>query len=100
MKASAIGAALGLLAVLTVYALLRVTPWWWLWGAAIFLAGYTLLALVAPIWLVPLFYRLTPLPDGDLRARLLALARRVGVPVTRRVGSWTSRARAAPRTPR
>jgi STE24 endopeptidase len=81
-KAALLGAALGLLAVLTVYALLRVTPWWWLWGAAIFLAGYTLLALVAPIWLVPLFYRLTPLPDGDLRARLLALARRVGVPVT------------------
>jgi STE24 endopeptidase len=81
-KATLIGAGLGLLAVVTVYALLRVTPWWWLWGAAIFLAGYTLLALVAPIWLVPLFYRLTPLPDGDLRARLLALARRVGVPVT------------------
>ena len=58
------------------------TPWWWLWGAAVFLAGYALLALVAPIWLVPLFYRLTPLPDGDLLARLLALAGRVGVPVT------------------
>ena len=81
-KATLIGAGLGLLAVVTVYALLRVTPWWWLWGAAIFLAGYTLLALVAPIWLVPLFYRLTPLPDGALRARLLALAGRVGVPVT------------------
>ena len=82
MKAALIVATLGLLAVLTVYALLRVTPWWWLWGAAIFLAGYTLLALVAPIWLVPLFYRLTPLPDGELLARLLTLARRVGVPVT------------------
>jgi STE24 endopeptidase len=82
MKAALIGAVLGLLAVLTVYALLRVTPWWWLWGAAIFLAGYALLALVAPIWLVPLFYRLTPLPDGELLARLLALTRRVGVPVT------------------
>jgi len=31
---------------------------------------------------VPLFYRLTPLPDGPLRTRLLALAGRVGVPVT------------------
>lgn len=82
MKAALIGAGLGLLAILTIYGLLRVTAWWWLWGAAIFLAGYTLLALVAPIWLVPLFYRLTPLPDGDLLARLLALARRVGVPVT------------------
>ena len=82
VKAGVIGAALGLLAVLIIYALLRVTPYWWLWGAAAFLAGYTLLALVAPIWLVPLFYRLTPLPDGDLRTRLLALAGRVGVPVS------------------
>jgi STE24 endopeptidase len=81
-KAAVIGAILALLATLIVYGLLRVTPWWWLWGAAIFLAGYALLALVAPIWLVPLFYRLTPLPDGALLARLLALARRVGVPVT------------------
>lgn len=82
VKAGLIGGMLGLLAVLIIYALLRVTPWWWLWGAAIFLAGYALLALVAPIWLVPLFYRLTPLPDGELLTRLLALARRVGVPVT------------------
>jgi Zn-dependent protease with chaperone function len=64
------------------YGLLRLTSWWWLWGAAAFLTGYTLLALVAPIWLVPLFYRLTPLRDGPLRTRLLALADRVGVPVT------------------
>lgn len=64
---------------------MRVTPWWWLWGAAVFLAGYALLALVAPIWLVPLFYRLTPLPDGEIKTRLLALAGRVGVPVT---GVW------------
>jgi STE24 endopeptidase len=81
-KAALIGGILGLLAAETVYALLRLTSWWWVWGAAVFLAGYALLALVAPIWLVPLFYRLTPLPDGEVRARLLALARRVGVPVT------------------
>ena len=81
-KGALIGGILGLLAAETVYALLRVTPWWWLWGAGIFLAGYALLALVAPIWLVPLFYRLTPLPDEALRTRLLALTRRVGVPVT------------------
>jgi STE24 endopeptidase len=34
---------------------------------------------------VPLFYRLTPLADGDLRARLLALAERAGVPA---IGVW------------
>jgi STE24 endopeptidase len=80
-KAALIGGALALLAIEIVYGLLRATAWWWLWGAGAFLAGYALLALVAPIWLVPLFYRLTPLPDGPLRTRLLALAGRVGVPV-------------------
>jgi STE24 endopeptidase len=84
-KAAAVGGTLGLLAVEIVYGLMRWSPWWWLWGAVIFLVGYALLALVAPIWLVPLFYRLTPLPDGPLKSRLLALAARVGVPVT---GVW------------
>jgi STE24 endopeptidase len=81
-KAALLGGVLGLAAVEVIYGLLRLTQWWWLWGAATFLAGYALLALVAPIWLVPLFYRLTPLPDGPLRTRLMALAARVGVPVT------------------
>ena len=81
-KAALLGGALGLIAVEIVYALMRWSAWWWLSGAAIFLAGYALLALVAPVWLVPLFYRLTPLADGPLRSRLLALAARVGVPVT------------------
>jgi STE24 endopeptidase len=81
-KAAAVGAVLGLMAVEVVYALLRLTPLWWLWASAAFLTGYALLALIAPVWLVPLFYRLTPLPDGPLREQLLALARRVGVPVT------------------
>lgn len=80
-KAALLGGALGLAAVEIVYGLLRLSSWWWLWGAVAFLAGYALLALVAPVWLVPLFYRLTPLPDGPLRTRLLALADRVGVPV-------------------
>jgi STE24 endopeptidase len=84
-KAALLGGALGLLAAEIVYGLLRMTPWWWLWGAALFLAGYALLALIAPIWLVPLFYRLTPLPDGELKTRILALADRVRVPVT---GVW------------
>lgn len=84
-KTALIGGALGLAAVEVVYGLMRWSPWWWLWGALVFLGGYALLALVAPVWLVPLFYRLTPLADGPLKSRLLALAARVGVPVT---GVW------------
>jgi STE24 endopeptidase len=85
VKGALIGGSLAVAGVLVVYALLRSTPWWWLWAAAAFSAGYTLLAFVMPVWLVPLFYRLTPLAEGDLRARLLRLADRARVPA---VGVW------------
>jgi len=41
--------------------------------------GIALLTAAVPIWLVPLFYRLTPLEDPVLRDRVLRLAARMGV---------------------
>ena len=84
-KAALLSGALGLAAVEVVYALLRATPLWWLWAAAAFLAANVALAFVFPVWIAPLFYRLTPLADAGLSERLLALARRAGV---RAVGVW------------
>jgi STE24 endopeptidase len=79
-KALAIGGVLGVLAVEVVYALLRWSDaWWWLWAGAVLAGGAVLLTAVVPIWLVPIFYRLTPLQDPALRARLLALAERMRV---------------------
>ena len=85
LKASALGGSLGLAGVAVIYGLLRLTPWWWLIAAAVFFVGYVLMTFVVPVWVLPLFYRLTPLPPGPLRERLLALADRAGVPV---VGVW------------
>lgn len=85
VKAAAIGGALALAGAELAYALLRLTPWWWLLSALAFFAAAVLLTLVAPVWLLPLFYRLTPLAEGPLRARLVSLAARAGVPV---LGVW------------
>jgi STE24 endopeptidase len=79
LKAALIGVALGLAAVEIVYALLALTPLWWIAAAAVFIVAQIAMAAVLPIWIVPLFYRLTPLADHGLRDRLLALARRAGV---------------------
>ena len=87
VKGGLIGGGLLLIGAELVYGLMRATEWWWLWAAGVFLAGYALLAWVAPIWLLPLFYRLTPLEDGELRHRLVALANGVGVPV---FGVWVA----------
>ena len=79
LKAALIGGALGLAAIEIVYALLALTPLWWLATAAVFIAAQIAMTAVLPIWIVPLFYTLTPLADAGLRERLLALARRTGV---------------------
>ena len=79
LKAALIGGALALAAIEIVYALLALTPLWWLAAAAVFIAAQIALTAVLPIWIVPLFYRLTRLTDDGLRDRLLALARRAGV---------------------
>jgi STE24 endopeptidase len=85
LKAAALAGIVALAGIEVVYGLLRVTPWWWLVAAAVFFAASVLMTLVAPIWVLPLFYRLRPLGPGPLRERLLALAARVGVTV---IGVW------------
>jgi STE24 endopeptidase len=57
-----------------IYALLAYQPqWWWLWATLIILIFSVLMANLAPVLLFPLFYKLTPLPEGELTQRLLAL---------------------------
>lgn len=50
--------------------------WWWLWGWGAVVAFQLLLSVLAPIFILPLFNRFTPLPEGSLRERLFALAAR------------------------
>ena len=50
--------------------------WWWLWAWAAVLAFQLAMAVLAPVLIMPLFNKFTPLPEGGLRDRLLELARR------------------------
>src|SRR2546427_602096 len=79
LKAVLIGGALGLAAVELVYAFLELTPLWWLVAAAGFFAAPIALTAVLPVWIVPLFFRLVPLADDGLRARLFAFGAPAGV---------------------
>jgi STE24 endopeptidase len=65
-----------------VWALLRSSPqYWWLLAAAIFTVILVVLAQLAPVLLLPLFYRFTPLDRPVLVERLIALATRAGTRV-------------------
>lgn len=50
--------------------------WWWLWAWGALLAFQLLMVLLAPVLIMPLFNKFTPLPEGTLRDRLLKLAGR------------------------
>ena len=50
--------------------------WWWLWAWAVILGFQLLLTVLAPVLILPLFNKFTPLPEGTLRERLVRLANR------------------------
>lgn len=82
------------------YAMIRHMPGrWWLAASVGWFLLLVLMSKIAPAIIVPLFYRLRPLPDRDLADRLLALARRCGVRITRvfeiRLSKETKKANAA-----
>ena len=51
---------------------------WWLWAWGCVLGFQLLMVVLAPVLILPLFNKLTPLPEGSLRERLLELGRRTG----------------------
>lgn len=56
----------------------RAGPTWWIWGFALMLGFQLLMLVLYPKVILPLFNKLTPLPEGELRTRLMALADRTG----------------------
>ncbi|HEX7859672.1 MAG TPA: M48 family metallopeptidase [Verrucomicrobiae bacterium] len=62
--------------------ILKLVDWmgslWWLWAWAAVLSFQLLMVVLAPIIIMPLFNKFTPLPEGPLRDRLLRLGERTG----------------------
>jgi STE24 endopeptidase len=82
LRAAALIVSLAVGAAEVVYLTLRWWPqWWWVPSAACFIAALVILARVAPVALLPLFYRFEPLERESLRARLVSLSERARVPV-------------------
>lgn len=81
-KGTALSLIFEVIAIEGAYALLAASPrWWWLWAGGALLLVTALLANLAPVLLMPIFYKLTPLADGEVKRRTLALAERAGTPV-------------------
>ena len=68
------------------WALLSLVRWvgnaWWIWGFGLMFGFQLLMLVLYPKLILPLFNKLTPLPEGELRTRLLALGDRTGFRAT------------------
>ena len=77
LKGLLLGIVLGYPLLVLVLKLVEWTgPWWWLWAWGALLGFQLLLLVLAPVVILPLFNKFTPLPEGSLRERLLKLADR------------------------
>ncbi|HEX8598807.1 MAG TPA: M48 family metallopeptidase [Chloroflexia bacterium] len=82
LKELAISAVLGLGAMEVLYWLLRTLPdWWWLVMAGLAWLFMVAMTQLAPVLLMPLFYKFRPLDDAELVARLTRLAEGAGAKV-------------------
>jgi STE24 endopeptidase len=99
-RAATLGLGLAIAGAEIVIVAIHMFPrWWWLVSAAAFSVAMCGLATLAPVALLPLFYRFAPLGRDSLRTRLISLSRRAGVPVLGvyewALGQKTRRANAA-----
>jgi STE24 endopeptidase len=78
-KGLLLGIIIGLPFLFVVLWLMDATgSYWWIW-TFFFVAGFQLLMVIAyPTLIAPLFNKFEPLPEGELRTRILQLAEQVG----------------------
>ncbi|CAN5826491.1 hypothetical protein BH24ACI5_BH24ACI5_09520 [soil metagenome] len=100
LKAAGITLAFALGIAHVIYVLIAWSPeYWWLPATAAATGVTIILAWLAPIVLLPLFYKFTPLDRPELSERVVALSRQAGVPVLGvyvwGLGAKTRRANAA-----
>jgi STE24 endopeptidase len=74
LKSLGLSLAVGSGITAAVYWLMSQTALWWLWAWLVALAASLILSVLAPVLILPLFFKTSPLPDGELRTRLLQLA--------------------------
>ena len=78
----AVTLVLGGLGMVVLYAVLRrVGRAWWLWATGVVVVFEVFAALIAPVFIAPLFNSYTPLTDSRVREPILRMARANGIDV-------------------
>src|SRR5215471_13998596 len=82
LKGMAVGIPLSIVGVEIVYRLLGSSPaHWWLYASLIFVGFVVLMTNLAPVLLLPLFFKFRPVENQDLQSRVDRLAHRTNTAV-------------------
>jgi STE24 endopeptidase len=78
-----VGIVLGAIFVVPLVGLVRrLGKNWWVWGAVASLVFIAFFALIAPVYIAPLFNKYTKLEDPSIKDPILSMARANGIPAT------------------
>ena len=81
VKALGLGAIIGSLVLMGLYAVLRRAPrTWWLWGASVLMAFVIVGVALGPVFIAPLFNKYTRVHDEAIRQSILQMAHDKGIP--------------------
>lgn len=78
VKGAILGAIIGGLVLVVILAFFQYAgpnAWWYCWLATVIIM--LIVQYVAPTWIMPLFNRFEPLPDGELRDAIIQYARKI-----------------------
>ncbi|UCD19803.1 MAG: M48 family metallopeptidase [candidate division WOR-3 bacterium] len=81
-KSSLVSFVIGLVIFEVLYLIIPASPGlWWLWLSLIMIVFSIILANIFPVLILPLFYKSTPLEEGELKSEITELSGRAGVNV-------------------
>ncbi len=78
-----VGIVLGAIFMVPLFGLVRrLGKNWWVWGAVATVVFIAFIALIAPVYIAPLFNKYTKLEDPSIKDPILSMARANGIPAT------------------
>jgi len=81
MKSLGVGLVLGGLLAMLLFGVVRRLPrTWWIWGAVVTAVFFIFTVLISPVYIVPIFNKVTRLDDPKIVDPILSMARANGIP--------------------
>jgi STE24 endopeptidase len=81
IKGQGIGLVATVIGLTIIYSVIRATPrYWWAWGTLVVILFAMIAAVIAPVFIAPVFNDYKPLAESPLKDKILSIARSEGIP--------------------